>query len=566
MTPTPLVTPEVQSLIEAICDGMADDSQVCKLESLLLSDVEARNFYVDFLDFDAKLQRLIGSLQEGEASLKEFISTQQAPPRQLAPSFLSAAYHGTIGFFSQELPFSLLIGTVLTGLGLWFASMVYVSSPDKIARDSSSLPSKTTFDPTLKVVGRITGMVDCKWADPNTETFNGANVLLGRKYVLASGLMEITYNTGAKVILQGPVTYEAESNGGYLSVGKLTGKLEKKVASGQWPVTTSSNPQSLIPNPFVIHTPTATVTDLGTEFGVEVQPNRRQDVVVFQGQVRVSLVADVKTQQNRSVLLAQGQSFCIEPDKKLLPRPNFNLAASHAFVRQFPQPTANLPTVQNPSFEEKGFNDDAPPKFWRYWAVNGNGRAPRVSSDFGGLAATAVGDHVLQIICETDSTIEAWQTVDSHFIPGRRYRLSVAVGIRNDLNRDTNRHLAAAEADWKISLHHAYTGKEVASLGGMIPNDAAHTGFLRDQTLTYTATSADAGHGIEMRLAGSTVGKKPSQPNGATMICMTFDNVRLNVTTASDLQPSDQQLKTGASKQPSGPEGFDAIGKVKVLQ
>ena len=39
--------------------------------------------------------------------------------------------------------------------------------------------------------------------------------------------MEITYNTGAKVILQGPVTYEVESNGGYLAVGKLTGKLEK---------------------------------------------------------------------------------------------------------------------------------------------------------------------------------------------------------------------------------------------------------------------------------------------------------------------------------------------------
>ena len=40
--------------------------------------------------------------------------------------------------------------------------------------------------------------------------------------------MEITYDTGAKVILQGPVTYEVETNGGYLAVGKLTGKLEGK--------------------------------------------------------------------------------------------------------------------------------------------------------------------------------------------------------------------------------------------------------------------------------------------------------------------------------------------------
>ena len=59
---------------------------------------------------------------------------------------------------------------------------------------------------------------------PNPQSL----VSLGDKFALASGLMEITYDTGAKVILQGPVTYEVESNGGYLAVGKLTGKLEKR--------------------------------------------------------------------------------------------------------------------------------------------------------------------------------------------------------------------------------------------------------------------------------------------------------------------------------------------------
>ena len=54
-------------------------------------------------------------------------------------------------------------------------------------------------------------------------------VCLGDKFALASGLMEITYDTGAKVILQGPVTYEVESAaGGFLSLGKLTARVEKK--------------------------------------------------------------------------------------------------------------------------------------------------------------------------------------------------------------------------------------------------------------------------------------------------------------------------------------------------
>ena len=118
--------------------------------------------------------------------------------------------------------------------------------------------------------------------------------------------MEITYDTGAKVILQGPVTYEVEStNGGYLSIGKLTGKLERKVASAQWLVASTSEirnqksetsyPQSLIPNAsslstihdplFTIKTPTAIVTDLGTEFGVEVHKSGTSEVHVLTGAV-----------------------------------------------------------------------------------------------------------------------------------------------------------------------------------------------------------------------------------------------------------------------------------------
>ena len=65
------------------------------------------------------------------------------------------------------------------------------------------------------------------------------------------------------------------------------------MVSGQWLVNqkseirsrTISNPQSLIPNPFCIRTPTATVTDLGTEFGVEVTKDQRAHVNVFQGKV-----------------------------------------------------------------------------------------------------------------------------------------------------------------------------------------------------------------------------------------------------------------------------------------
>ncbi len=356
-------------LAEAVCDEVASRNDFVELDSLLLAEKASRRQYWDYCRMHILLEM---ELQANDAIKNAFgkntfdtevpdVSDAEIPIDGTTPlvsvpaasqGFISSTLHGTIGFFSQELPFSLLIGTVLTGLGLWFASMIYVSSPDKIARDSSSLPSKTTFDPTLKVVGKITGMVDCKWADPNTETFNGANVLLGRKYVLASGLMEITYDTGAKVILQGPVAYEVEANGGYLSLGKLTGKLEKKVASGQWSVPSEanpksqinksqiSNPQSPIPNPFCIRTPNAVVTDLGTEFGVEVQGNGAFEVHVLSGQVDLTALGGAS--RMRLVAESEKSAARLEPgSQQILTLP----AAADHFVRVIPQSTARRDVV-----------------------------------------------------------------------------------------------------------------------------------------------------------------------------------------------------------------------------
>ena len=139
--------------------------------------------------------------------------------------------------------------------------------------------------PKNELVGRITGTADCRWADPQDAP--SAAVPLGRKYELASGLMEITYQTGAKVILQGPCTYEVDSAaGGFLSLGKLTARVEKSGIRGPESEGSDHYPQSPIHYPlFSVRTPTAVVTDLGTEFGVEVDKSGTCEVHVLKGQV-----------------------------------------------------------------------------------------------------------------------------------------------------------------------------------------------------------------------------------------------------------------------------------------
>ena len=180
------------------------------------------------------------------------------------------------------------MATLIFGIGLLVGSHTYVSQPEQFAR-LSSVPSRTVVEPKMEPVGRITGMVDCQWTG---TAFDSPVVPLGRKYELASGLVEITYDTGAKVILQGPVTYEVESAaGGYLAVGKLTGKVEHETAKG-----------------FSVRTPTAVVTDLGTEFGVEVSKEGNTLSHVFRGTVEVQPTADGRNQGSQSIRLTENES------------------------------------------------------------------------------------------------------------------------------------------------------------------------------------------------------------------------------------------------------------------
>ena len=106
------------------------------------------------------------------------------------------------------------------------------------------------------VIGKVTGMVNCRWAMPTTATTLGADVIRWRVFALESGMLEITYSGGPKVVIEGPALFSADfRNSGYLHYGKLT----------------VSTPVATVRPLFCIHTPTAVVTERGNcVFGVDV--------------------------------------------------------------------------------------------------------------------------------------------------------------------------------------------------------------------------------------------------------------------------------------------------------
>ncbi|MBU4398429.1 MAG: FecR family protein, partial [Planctomycetes bacterium] len=98
--------------------------------------------------------------------------------------------------------------------------------------------------------------------------------------------------------------------------------------SDHYPLSTNSNPQSLIPNPlFSVRTPTAVVTDLGTEFGVEVDEAGVTESHVFRGKVKVAVLGGTGNLPSpsgrgaggegsgREVILGENESARVQHDK-----------------------------------------------------------------------------------------------------------------------------------------------------------------------------------------------------------------------------------------------------------
>jgi hypothetical protein len=342
----------LSDLVGAICDKAASPEELIELDSIVRMDGVARDWYLDYCQLHSALrlelrahlatqavcQRI--TIKSDTTELSGLAAVKIGPAGSLVSGFPTTPFQSSVGFFSSGWPMAYLVATVIVGLGIAIAGVVCVSPPTDIAgHPQPTIAQQRTVVQKAEIVGRITGMVDCKWDDFHERAIHGDHVRLGKRYSLNSGLMEITYDTGAKVILQGPATFEVDSaSGGYLSIGRLTARLEESakrgvrstepVVSGQWPVaggdalpqrkrgpnvSHSPNPQSLIPNPlFSITTPTAIVTDLGTEFAVEVNKASKTTLHVFCGKVQMAAIHTSGSVTAQQLVLGQNESAYVQ--------------------------------------------------------------------------------------------------------------------------------------------------------------------------------------------------------------------------------------------------------------
>jgi hypothetical protein len=356
---------EVLRLVDASLSDRATVQDIERLEELVLNDGRARRLYVDLM-FDAQQLRRWSAVPatvpsfgatdvglRGSPSISLPVTAGLPMSRPDTECTAGSPTHAPVfpafsGAFSSGWPLAYLIATVIFTAGLLVAAFTHVSQPEQVAVTHSA-PIEPLDKPLAIPVGRVTAMADCQWGKGSVPLLVDDAVPIGRQIRLESGLVEITYDSGARVILQGPATFAVDSDrSGHLSSGRLTARVENSTEYGVLSTERAAgnsrvlDPKSETTSKFVVCTPTAIVTDLGTEFGVEVDKQGNTTSHVFRGSVRLEPVIVHGHVGEHSRVLHEKESAQVEAgdaSPRIVLIPTFSPSR---FVRQIPRQTIKL--------------------------------------------------------------------------------------------------------------------------------------------------------------------------------------------------------------------------------
>jgi len=254
----PEVSSELRELINAMCDGRADRDVVERLEEQLNNNPDAVRGFVEYLDMHAALRWLAAPVCQPDDQLAldlASVERSESRPWRLAKSINQQGL--------AVLAASLLLCVLTFLLGNQGSSIGFLADGD-----ANFDPVSSEIDSIDNGVARVTGLVDCKWETSNEKLDFGQVIPSGQSIELTQGLLQFTFDSGAKVIMQGPAFFTPQSGtSALLAHGKVSAVVPERARG------------------YTVTTPTAEIVDLGTEFAVDVDDNGTTEVHVLDGDV-----------------------------------------------------------------------------------------------------------------------------------------------------------------------------------------------------------------------------------------------------------------------------------------
>jgi hypothetical protein len=162
-----------------------------------------------------------------------------------------------------------------------------------------------------RIVAHITAMRETRWRDARRTPDPQLGIPRGTTLDLVAGFVEVTFTSGATVLMNGPALLTVQdSTAVHVHRGAVSARFEQP---DRTPKATSNALSGDDVDPlFVVHTPSASVIDLGTEFGVRVADDGTSDVLVYEGLVEIEPHRSNDTTD--AVRLAEGDARRVNND------------------------------------------------------------------------------------------------------------------------------------------------------------------------------------------------------------------------------------------------------------
>ena len=338
----------LDELLEQHFDAALSEEAARELELLLARDAQARDQFWKSAEWHAQLRMVAVRRTEpnradsrrpfapvDDAEMARQHSTRSPAVPALFKRVVPAAFRHYRGL-------SWLAAAVVVGVALGVMSLMFLPKPRNQAgqNDVAELPS--SGEPENAFAARLARTHEAVWErgtrneergtrieggvdrDPQTLAAN-ADLFIGDRIYLKSGRAEIYFAKGTISVLEGPAVLSIEGNNHCaLNLGKLAARVETQRAKG-----------------FAVRTPTATITDLGTEFGVEVNQSGAVHAHVFRGEIEIAQTAAAGggSVSEPPARLGAGQSAVVRGGKVTVQPADDHAFATFANTR-LPEPRA----------------------------------------------------------------------------------------------------------------------------------------------------------------------------------------------------------------------------------
>lgn len=245
---------ELNELCGGLVDGTSTEAQRARLAELLRSSEVARRHYVRAM--------------AQSASLHDYAAEMLASPRDEAPGRAAGWWRGWSGAW--------------WGIGLAAAAALLL-----VAFFSGKHGSGAAGAPG-EVVARLTGMKSAQWARESAALAPGALVRRGQRIELSGGLAELTFDSGARVVLEGAASLEINSAwDATLRRGTLQANVPPEAVG------------------FRVSSRAVDVVDLGTEFTMIADASGAAEVLVHKGEVEA---APRGAREQETILLRENEA------------------------------------------------------------------------------------------------------------------------------------------------------------------------------------------------------------------------------------------------------------------